>query len=84
MSPVSRARALSVRGKLRLWGLVADVALAVASYEVATFVFAWLHSVAYHIGARAFDWDLEVTVVAVVASFSQCGLYKSEAQASLL
>ena len=35
MSPAAQARALGIRGKLRLWGVIADFVLALVSYEIA-------------------------------------------------
>ena len=82
MSPAAQVRALGIRGKLHLWGIVADIAIALASYEAALIVFSWFHDYSVNLTTHSFDWGLIVALAAIVGCFLYCGLYKLEAWVS--
>jgi len=79
LSPVNQVRALSLRGRLRLLGVVADVLIALASYAVALVVYSSFHESRFALTTQAFDWGLIVALVAIIAAFLYTGLYKLEA-----
>jgi exopolysaccharide biosynthesis polyprenyl glycosylphosphotransferase len=75
-------RRVSVRARMRLWALVADVVAAIVSYEIAMVVFSWFHHEQLHFATQALDWGIPVGFVAILVSFTYCGLYKLEAWVS--
>ena len=82
MNSPAQVQAPGLRSKLRLWALFCDVALAAGSYKLVLMVFASLHYARFQSGSTSFDWDLVVTLVALVGSFAYGGLYTAEAWAS--
>ena len=71
-----------LRERLQRWSVLVDVAAALASYEVAVMLFAWIHDGRLELTVGTFDWGLPVALAAGLASFTYCGLYKMEAWVS--
>jgi exopolysaccharide biosynthesis polyprenyl glycosylphosphotransferase len=64
--------------RIRLWAFIADVALALASYELALVVFAWYHDHSLRWFAASFDWGLLLGLAVILGAFIYMGLYKLE------
>ena len=76
------ATALGIRGKLCLWAVVGDLVVTLFSCEVAIVIFSWFHGYTVGLSTGLFGWSVAVALVAIVASFLYCGLYKLEAWVS--
>jgi exopolysaccharide biosynthesis polyprenyl glycosylphosphotransferase len=63
--------------RIRLWALAADIAAAVASYELALVVFAWFHHHTLQYQAP-FDWGMPLCLAVILGAFLYIGLYKLE------
>ena len=72
----------SLRDRLRLWALVADIGAAFVGYEIAVVFFAWFHHYELHFATQSLDWGIPVGFFAILGSFAYCGLYKLEAWVS--
>ena len=64
--------------RIRLWAFFIDVALALASYELALVVFAWYHVHSLRWFAASFDWGLLLGLAVILGAFIYMGLYKLE------
>ncbi len=64
--------------RIRLWALLADVAVALASYELALVVFAWYQDHSLQWFAASFDWGTLLGLAAILGTFLYIGLYKLE------
>jgi exopolysaccharide biosynthesis polyprenyl glycosylphosphotransferase len=73
---------MTARARLSVTSLVADVALALLSYEFAFVVFGFIHHYEIRLATASFDWGIPVAVIAIGATFLWLGLYKLEAYVS--
>jgi exopolysaccharide biosynthesis polyprenyl glycosylphosphotransferase len=64
--------------RIRLWAILADVATALASYELALIVFAWFHFRTLHWYTASFDWGMPLGLLVILGTFLYVGLYKIE------
>jgi len=64
--------------RIRLWAVLADVALALASYELALVTFAWSHKQALQWYTESFDWGMLLGLAVILGTFLYIGLYKLE------
>ena len=71
-----------LRERLQRWSVFVDIIAALASYEVALILFAWIHHGGFELTVGSFDWGLPLALAAGLASFTYCGLYKMEAWVS--
>ena len=80
--PRSVAAARAVRRRLVGWSVVADVVLALVSYELAMVVFTWFHDAHLHLLPGRFDWGVPIAMAAILGTFLAFGLYKMEVYVS--
>ncbi len=64
--------------RIRLYALLADVALALVSYELALVVFAWYHDHTLRWFATSVDWGMLLGLAVILGTFLYIGLYKLE------
>jgi len=81
-APQAFAPARTVRRRLHVTSLVADVAVALVCYELAIIIFNWFHHYELRFMTDSFDWGLPFGVLALVGTYLWMGLYKLEAYVS--
>ena len=64
--------------RIRLYALLADVVLALASYELALLTFAWFNDQTLQWYTKTFDWGMLLGLAVILGTFLYIGLYKLE------
>jgi exopolysaccharide biosynthesis polyprenyl glycosylphosphotransferase len=72
------ARVAELRTRLLGLSVLADVVIALFSYELARIVFGWAHDSSLHVVPESLDWGFPIGVAAILTAFVWVGLYKLE------